>query len=87
MKKMLCIALIMTLALLILTTSKLYSSGPNLRDVVVFQTFAGVAFLEKSTGKIYIYDSNLKKCIGIKMLGQLGEPIEDKSGKKFKVIY
>jgi hypothetical protein len=56
---------------------KSHSKESDFEDVEVFSTFGGVAFFEKNTGKVYIYDSRLDKLLAIKKVTKFGEPIVD----------
>lgn len=45
--------------------------------VLVFTYASGLTgFLDQNTGKIYVYDANLKNCVLIRNMRNLGQPME-----------
>lgn len=54
------------------------SSEKNFAGVNIFSTPSGrVGFFEPHTGKIYLYDDNLRTCVFTGQLKELGQPIEE----------
>jgi hypothetical protein len=43
-------------------------------QVVTFKDNANLGFFDRKTGKLYIYNSDLTKCIAVKQWDALGEP-------------
>lgn len=43
-------------------------------EVMTLKDSNGIGFFDRRTGRLYIYDSSLSKCITIKQLNTLGEP-------------
>lgn len=53
------------------------STQPNLADVQVVSYANGhTGFFEKKTGTLYIYDSALGQCVGVRKITQLGEALQ-----------
>ena len=48
---------------------------PAFANVLVVAYASGLTgFFDQGTGKLYLYDSNLKNCVAIRQLTTLGEP-------------
>ena len=43
-------------------------------QVVTFKDNTNLGFFDRKTGKLYIYNSDLTKCIAVRQLDVLGEP-------------
>ncbi|MBL8014261.1 MAG: hypothetical protein JNN05_10475 [Candidatus Omnitrophica bacterium] len=74
-----CVTILIFTSIFIGTTmnSMAQEAGRNFSGVSLFNTPAGrLGFFEQSTGKIYLYDDNLTRCVFIGQLKELGQPIE-----------
>ena len=50
---------------------------PSFVGVVPFTTVGGLmGFFDQKDGKVYLYDGNLKNCILVSQLKELGKPME-----------
>jgi len=82
MKKIISnMTLILSIAVLIFTlleykTSKAATNA--FQNVIPFVNNMGyIGFFDQNTGKIYLYDGDLKKCVMTTQLSQLGEPTSE----------
>ena len=49
----------------------------NLSSVELVSCSGGLTgFFDKASGKVYLYDSTLKNCVGVRRVTQLGAPLE-----------
>lgn len=74
-----CITVLVFASIFIGSTmnSMAQEGGRNFSGVSLFNTPAGrLGFFEQNTGKIYLYDDNLSRCVFIGQLKELGQPIE-----------
>jgi hypothetical protein len=79
--KMICLTALVVCSIFIGSTVK-----STAEDKVINYSFPGVSpfntpsgrlgFFEQGTGRIYLYDDNIKECVFIGQLKKLGEPIE-----------
>jgi len=79
MNKTTAILLIVIATLSIFLGSTIQSKAQNksFAGVIPFTTSSDrLGFLEQSTGKIYMYDSNYSQCVFIGQLQGLGQPIQ-----------
>jgi hypothetical protein len=53
------------------------SAPPAFAGVVPFTTVGGLmGFFDSRDGKVYLYDGNLDKCVMVKQVQRLGQPLK-----------
>lgn len=73
-----CVTLLIFMSIFIGSTMTSMAQGKSFAGVVLFNTPAGrLGFFEQNTGKIYLYDDNLSRCVFIGQLMELGQPIQE----------
>ncbi len=74
-----------TILLTIVITAMSFSLGATMQSKAASQTFPGVlpfitsndrvGFFDQTSGRVYVYDSNIKQCLFIGQIDKLGQPI------------
>lgn len=76
MNKTTVFLLIVITAFILGTTVQSKAQNRNYSGIVPFVTTNDrVGFLDQSNGRIYVYDSNIVKCLFVGQIQNLGEPI------------